>query len=289
MSASESSRDVCQPLLDMLTQARQLNRRPIEPPIIYLQNPSSDSPLAACVVAPPAINSSDVELVVPKPWCDPFRLLAVVVRLPAAFVSLDPDAVAFQFALYNMAAEATLELPCSSTPAFGSDNIQLCALQTRIRDGGDGRSVQVDIAVPSDTSLSPAACVVVRVSFGGSPRTLRIPATGHIHTAICNHSRKPEGAVFEAARTRDVVALEAALAAGGSTEETENVAVSMFGSELRTDATALNFSVRGGHTEAVRVLLAAGADVNTRDAVCRGCLKAHVRGSHNAQAVACFC
>ena len=71
--------------------------------------------------------------------------------------------------------------------------------------------------------MHPGAAVAVTVSIAGSPISLRIPAAGHIHTATCNHKRGPKGAVWDAADAGDAAALEVALAAGGSTEETGKV------------------------------------------------------------------
>lgn len=45
----------------------------------------------------------------------------------------------------------------------------------------------------------------------------------HTHSAACNHARAPVGAVWLAASRGDVAALEAALTAGGSTEELNEV------------------------------------------------------------------
>jgi hypothetical protein len=53
--------------------------------------------------------------------------------------------------------------------------------------------------------------------------TLRIPAAGHIHCATCNHKQAGAGAVWRAAHAGDADALEAALATGGSTEESSTV------------------------------------------------------------------
>jgi len=79
------------------------------------------------------------------------------------------------------------------------------------------------------------------------------------------------GAVWQAARTGDAAALEAALAAGGSTEEAYGVkggAETSTPSHLciasvacRRSDTALRCASRQGHVEAVRILLAAGAEV----------------------------
>lgn len=45
----------------------------------------------------------------------------------------------------------------------------------------------------------------------------------HTHSAACNHSPTPSGEVWEAALSGNVAALEAALVAGFSTEEAEEV------------------------------------------------------------------
>ena len=45
----------------------------------------------------------------------------------------------------------------------------------------------------------------------------------HVHSSDCNHSPAPEGAVFAAAWAGNVASLQAALDAGGSTEEADEV------------------------------------------------------------------
>ena len=47
----------------------------------------------------------------------------------------------------------------------------------------------------------------------------------HVHSATCNHTVSPKDTVFAAAASGDVPALEAALDAGGSTEEVHEVGV----------------------------------------------------------------
>jgi len=73
--------------------------------------------------------------------------------------------------------------------------------------------------VPAGITLRPGAAIALTVCIAGSPITLSIPATGHIHCATCNHKKAGQGAVWRAAYAGDAAALEAALAAGGSTEE----------------------------------------------------------------------
>jgi len=100
-------------------------------------------------------------------------------------------------------------------------------LEPVVRVSSDGprhaRCVLIEIPVPTGITLRPGAAISLTVSIAGSPITLRIPAAGHIHCATCNHKRGPKGAVWRAAHAGDAAALEAALAAGGSTEETDEV------------------------------------------------------------------
>jgi len=100
-------------------------------------------------------------------------------------------------------------------------------LEPVVRVSSDGprhaRCVLIEIPVPTGITLRPGAAIALTVSIAGSPITLRIPAAGHIHCATCNHKREPKGAVWRAADAGDAAALEAALAAGGSTEEADEV------------------------------------------------------------------
>lgn len=52
-----------------------------------------------------------------------------------------------------------------------------------------------------------------------------IRSAPHEHSASCNHAPAPKGTVFAAAERGDVAALEAAIAAGGSTEEADSVRI----------------------------------------------------------------
>ena len=67
-------------------------------------------------------------------------------------------------------------------------------------------------------SLSHAAVDPAMPGDGGATEVVR-----HIHSFAYNHTPAPEGAVFAAAKAGDVLALKAALDAGGSTEEADKV------------------------------------------------------------------
>ena len=70
-----------------------------------------ESPLGILVVTPRALEASDVESAVVQPWCDPFRLVRVVVRLPSEYVHLDSAdlGVTIQSIIRNMTPEANLQ------------------------------------------------------------------------------------------------------------------------------------------------------------------------------------
>jgi len=154
-------------------------------------------------------------------------------------------------------------------------------LETAVRASSDGprhgRCVLIEIPVPAGITLRPGAAIALTVCIAGSSITLRIPATGHIHCATCNHKMAGKGAVWRAANAGDAAALEAALAAGGSTEEADAVRRHL---EPHLSHTVTLRSVachrtkllsvcasRRGHVEAVRILLAAGADVTAKGKV----------------------
>jgi len=117
------------------------------------------------------------------------------------------------------------------------------------------------------------------VSLQTLPRvSCRIPAAGHIHCATCNHKKTRKGAVWQAAFDGDAAALEAALAAGASTEESDEEVRSRRKASptthwfncvgcLSQGNTALIRASPEGHVEVVRTLLAAGADVNAKGKV----------------------
>jgi len=161
---------------------------------------SPGCPLSLRVAAPRAINACDIELEIYQPWCSPFRLVRVAVRLPAEIASLnsaDFDA-AMQCLILNMKAEATLEVPGLAADSSGTSAApNLTKLQTAVRASGTdpryGRCVLVEIPVPAGITLRPGAAISLSVSIAGSPITLRIPAAGHIHSATCNHKTGPMG------------------------------------------------------------------------------------------------
>ena len=79
----------------------------------------------------------------------------------------------------------------------------------------------------------------------------------HVCLSRCNHRPAPQGAIWAAANLGNVAALQAALSAGGSTEEADG-----------KDVSALTRAAYKGHLEAVFTLLCAGAKVDSRSQVC---------------------
>ena len=199
-----------------------------------------ESPLGILVVAPRALEASDVESAVVQPWCDPFRLVRVVVRLPSEYVHLDSAdlGVAIQSIIRNMTPEANLQT--HSIPVTRANHREPPLLRRTLKSVVRASSadpcygcVLIDIPVPTGITLYPGAAITLRLHVAGSPVTLRIPATGHIHSASCNHKRAPAGAVHRAAKAGDTHALEAALAEGGSTEEIDKVITCVGGDIVR--------------------------------------------------------
>lgn len=124
--------------------------------------------------------------------------------------------------------------------------------------------------------VDAASVTVVSISLAGLgiqpcdclPATLRV---GY------NHALAPAGMVFTAARTGDIPALQAALDAGGSTEEADRVRVMVdhwklchmheIISALQNGRTALSHAGYCGHIDAVHLLLLAGANPAAQDNV----------------------
>lgn len=140
--------------------------------------------------------------------------------------------------------------------------------------------------VPAGIILRPGAAVALSACIACFPITLRVPAAGHIYSDACNHKRMRPGAVLRASKAGDIAALETALAAGGSTEKADwvrrgrcpflifSTSLLLFNalihhSHCTVNNTSLIYAARYDHTEAVRMLLAAGADANSKDQV--GC------------------
>ena len=96
-----------------------------------------------------------------------------------------------------------------------------------VRSCGDAWIVR---ALINPTSWATAACVtVVSLSLAGRPLPCDcLPATLRVGY---NHAPAPAGAVLASARAGDVAALQAALEAGGSTEEAPQVRGGTGGSE----------------------------------------------------------
>lgn len=200
---------------------RDLPRTSLEPTTLSLDSSFTvaGQPLSLRVVAPRAIREGDVELSVLQLWSYPFRLVRVAVLLPVECVPLESAEwiAPIECIIGNMTAVATLDVPrhISSTKRLALN------LKLAIRACSEPCSdcIMVEISVPTGIPLLPGAAIDLRVSVAGFPATLRIPADGHIHTTTCNHKRETAGSLWSAARVGDSATLEAALAAGGSTEE----------------------------------------------------------------------
>ena len=260
-------------------------RAPLEPAPLSVDAASEDftSPLFLQIAEPSALMSHDVTFEVSQPWCHPFRLVRLAARLPVVYESLESTdwRAAIESFINNMRLSATLDIPPIAAELLACTNSM--RLEPVVRVSSDGprhaRCVLIEIPVPAGITLHPAAAISLSLSIAGSHTTLRIPAAGHIHSATCNHKRGPKGAVSEAADAGDVAALEAARAAGGSTEETDwvrrhwnrtpyPVAVLLHtATHFSQGDTALIYASSRGHAEAVRILLAAGADVNAKGQV----------------------
>ena len=130
-----------------------------------------------------------------------------------------------------------------------------------------------------------ASVTVVSLSLAGRPLPCDcLPATLQVGY---NHAPAPAGAVYAAARAGDVPALRAALDAGGSTEEADEVrgggrrthgramveeracTIKMHLLLLQGGRTASYWAAGNGNFEAIRTLLAAGANPSSADILVR--------------------
>jgi len=206
-----------------------LLRAPLEPAPLSIDATSEAfaSPLSLQIAAPHALTSDGVTFEVSQPWCHPFRLVRLAARLPVEYESLESTdwSAAIECFIGNMRLSAMLDIPPSAAKL--SARTTSMRLEPVVRVSSDGprhaRCVLIEIPVPTGVTLRPGAAISLTVSIAGSPITLRIPAAGHIHSDTCNHKSGPTGAVWRAADAGDAAALEAALAAGGSTEEADEV------------------------------------------------------------------
>lgn len=197
-----------------------LTREPLEPTLLSLDatHDSTSGPLFLRIVAPTVL-AEGFKIEVAQPWFYPFRLARAAVRLPIEYESLgfaDRKAV-MECIVGCMSSTATLAIP-----GYGlSTNQEVLTLQTSARC--DCRCVLIEIPIPAEITLHPGATILLTVCIAGSPMLLSIRAAGHIHSGNCNHKRLPQGAVWRAADAGNVAAIRIALAAGGSTEETDSV------------------------------------------------------------------
>lgn len=215
----------------MLSQfASYLSRVPLEPTSISLE-PSPDGlpacPLHLCVVAPCAITADHVSLDIAHDckWLYPFRLARVAVRPrvdEAPSTTADTWRARIDSLIVNMMPSAILVIPRTST----SSSCTTLELQSVVRPCNNPSydpCVLVDIPVPAGIVLRPGVIIRLSVSICGARFRVDIPGSGHMHSDTCNHKQEGKGAVWNAAFDSDSVALEAALASGGSTEEADQV------------------------------------------------------------------
>ena len=191
-----------------------LMRGPVQPTTLSLQMTSDGDALGLRVVAPDAWTAAAA---VVRRWVAPYHRACASLPLADEYRELHDAAeveVARRAAMVNAAPYATLEVPCH---ACKHPHIVTHELHTSMRSG-EGHCVEISMPVPTHVLL-PGAAVILRVTVDGVRVALRIPAAGHIHSTSCNHKRIDEGTVWVAAYAGDLVALDAALAAGGSTEE----------------------------------------------------------------------
>jgi len=156
----------------------ELLRAALEPTVLSLETTSESPgcPLSLCVAAPRAMNACDIELEIDQPWCSPFRLVRVAVRLPAEIASLnrtDFDA-AMQCLILNMKAEATLEVPGLAADSSGEVHapiLRSCRLQCVPQEATPryGRCVLIEIPVPAGITLRPGAAISLSVSHRWIP------------------------------------------------------------------------------------------------------------------------
>lgn len=198
-------------------------RAPLEPTRLSLDpDVKNTSPLSVRVSAPQPV--TDVVLT-SSPWFDPFRLARVVVRLPATFDANSEDAA---YAIENLMGNMSVVAELINTDVHAllpRSRCLQCLLRRLTDDPQFGCCVLVDVLVPAGTTLLPGAAIALSLTVARSTFTLRIPAVGHVHSHTCNHSKQPMGVVFEAAKVGDASAVEVALAAGQSTEETDEASL----------------------------------------------------------------
>lgn len=188
--------------------------------------------LSVRVDAPYGATAADVTVSQDCEWQYPFRLARVLTRLPVEGIPfLYPDAwrTKIDSIINNLIASASLVIP-STPPASGYTTLKLRAVARPSDDPRLFNCVLIEIPVPIGITLRHGAIISLRISVCGIPITVDIPAKGHIHSGTCKHTQEGKGAVWSAAYASDVAALESALAAGGSTEEADEVSSEYAGS-----------------------------------------------------------
>ena len=185
--------------------ARDLPVGPLEILPLELESflaPSSGSVIEACLIGPSA---SEI----------------VVTHVPSIVLADRPIEITFTYIGVPRGAHATSLTTCSI--AFHAliaieARVSVCVLYTVRRSGGDF----VARALMHPSSWVDAACMTLLSLTLAERPLLRccLPATLPVGY---NHAPAPAGAVFAAARSRDIPALHVALNAGGSTEEVDEV------------------------------------------------------------------
>ena len=146
------------------------------------------------------------------------------------------------------------------------------------------RTLRVRVLLHPSIWAGASALAIDAIMIDQSP----VPSP-HLPKALTirfNHECSAAGSLWAAASDGDVSGLEAALAAGCSTEETQDVsratwqplvnalvstALSALQKFMGVGRSALCEATSNAHAEAVRLLLAAGADVTPRDKVRLAC------------------
>lgn len=192
---------------------------------LHAETGSCECPLSLRIAAPRGLFVEDINFKVLQPWSYPHRLVRIAAHLPVEYESLESAdrSAAIECFRGNLRIAASLDIPPSAAESCMHTTLTLHSVARDFNDDPGNKCVLIDLPVPENTSLRDGASIVLTVSVAGCPTTLRIPAAGHIHSGTCNHRRVGSGAVLSAACAGDTTALRAALDAGGSTEEADDV------------------------------------------------------------------
>jgi hypothetical protein len=186
---------------------------PLEPLALKLVADVSAGPLELRVAAPGFEAAADLRVSVLQSWAFPFRLVRVAITFPAEFAELGGSdfRAATSAMIRNTRVTATLSIPA------GTGSVRRVMLATVVRVDVCA-IVDIQVAVPGGLTLRGGSAIDLHVSLAGAFVSVHIPATGHIHSALCKPRGKPDVKslrVWEAARAGDMRALTTALAEGG--------------------------------------------------------------------------